>query len=584
MATIAELEAGLVNADAAGDVDAARTFAAEITRMRSAAQQPAEQKDDGLTSYQKAAREEGRSAAHGLVMAVPNAVAGAVRGAAGIGTTLRYPLDKIDDMIWSDGRNRNQERRKALDPGLEAMGAEPDSFAYGAGKLGAEIAGTSGAGGVLGAAVKAVSQSPRALALARALETGGFQAGATPGAANMATRVAGGTVTGGTSAGLINPEDADVGAMVGAALPPGLSIAGKLGSAIGRTISGPAVPTSVQQGVQAAREAGYVVPPSQAKPTLLNRVLEGFAGKASTAQNASARNQPVTNDLAKKAIGAADLSEAGIAQVRNQANAAYDALGAVGAFKSDEAFAIALDKAGASTAAMRKNFPELVNNEVDTLINGLKSRGQFEAQPTVEAIKQFRASAYANKASADPAKKELGRAQNKISNALEDLIDRNLQEAGNRELLANYRAARQTLAKVYDVEKATNKASGNVDAVKLANALQKGRELTGELRQIAEFAGQFPKAAQTVERMGSLPQVSPLDFGALGTLSAVTSNPALMAGVLARPAARAAVLSGPVQNRLAKPATRNELLARLLANQDAGSLLYRAGPVLATDR
>lgn len=566
--------------------DLSKMSDAGLMLLRDGEQATAQQADDGMTAYQKAARAEGKGAAESLMMAVPNAAAGAVRGAGSIGSTILAPYDAAKDYIDGKGfsLDANRQRRQDIDEGLRSLGADPDSFAYKTGKLGMEIAGTSGAGGVLGNSVRAVSQSPRALALARALETAGFQAGPGSGPANMATRMVGGGITGGVTAGMVSPENAALGASIGAIQPPVINIAGRVGSSIGRTMSGPEVPPQVQQGAQAARQAGYVIPPSQVKPTLLNRLLEGFSGKITTAQNASAKNQAITNELAKKAIGASELSESGIDQVRKAANKAYDALGATGAFQADDVFNAALDKAGASTAELRKNFPELVNSEVDDLIAGLKSRGQFDAQPTIEAIKQFRASASANKAATDPGKKALGRAQNKIASALEDLIDRNLQATGNQGLLANYRDARQTLAKVYDVEKAMNKASGNVDAIKLAQALQKGRPLTGELRQVAEFGAQFPKAAQTVERMGSLPQVSPLDFGALGTVSAVTSNPALMAGVLARPAARAAVLSNLVQDGLAKPAKRNELLAKILSNPDLEQLLYRSGPVLATDR
>lgn len=53
--------------------------------------------------------------------------------------------------------------------------------------------------------------------------------------------------------------------------------------------------------------------------------------------------------------------------------------------------------------------------------------------------------------------------------------------------------------------------------------------------------------------MGSLPQISPIDYG-LGGLAALLTNPTAMAGVAARPALRAAALSEPVQNRLVQGA------------------------------
>lgn len=568
MADIKQLESALVKADAAGNADDARALAAEIRRMRTASPEVATKE----TTI-------GQDIKQGAI----NLGAGLVRGAGSIGSTILAPIDIAKDALDGKGLSlqSNRERRQAIDDGLTSLvGSDQNSMLYKGGKLGGEIAGTAGVGGVLAKGAQVAGAAP---SLVNALATSGMRAGATPGVVNMLTRVAGGSLSGGAAAGLIDPEQAGAGAVIGGALPPALALAGQAGSKIGRTISGPAVSPELQKTVESARNAGYVIPPSQAKPTLANRALEGFAGKISTAQNASARNQPITNDLAMKAIGAADLSPQGLAQVRQTANQAYDDLAQVGLFKADADFVQALDKAGASTAAMRKNFPELANAEVDKIVEGLKSRPEFDAQSTIEAIKQFRSNASANRISTDPAKKALGKAQSSVAGALEDLIERNLTQAGNPDLLSKYQSARQTLAKTYDVEKALNTASGNIDASKLAAQLKKGRPLTGELKTIAEFALQFPKAAQSLERMGSLPQVSPLDFGGAAAMSGVTANPLYMASVMARPAARAAVLSGPVQNRLARPQVPNALM-NALANPGAEQLLYQSAPALGSSR
>lgn len=589
MPTREELYTALRNADKAGDVAAARRIAAYIKAM------PTEQPK----AEPKAEKEVGFLGKVGD--ATKNAGAGMIRGAGSIGATLLYPFDKAQDLYYGDREttlsdlvtgkkrmSRNEERRAGIDAGLrDLVGADPDSLAYQGGKLLTEIGGTAGAGGLIanGARVAAptLAASPRVAQVLEAISSGGMRAApATNPLANLAARATGGAISGGVSAGLVDPEYAKTGAIVGGILPPAIQGAGKVGNRLMTMLSGPQTDPQLLAAVAAARQAGYVIPPTQAKPTLANRLLEGFSGKITTAQNASARNQSVTNDLARKAIGADDLSEAGIAQVRAKANQAYDALGQSPDFVADDVFIKALDDAGGNSSAMRENFPGLVNAEVDNLVAGLRERGTFGAQPTIEAIKQLRFEASANKAAQDPAKKALGKAQNKIASAFEDLIDRNLQASGNRQLLTDYREARKTLAKVYDVEKAINPASRSVEAGKLAAALKKGRPLTGELLEIAEFAGQFPKAAQSVERMGSLPQVSPLDFGALGTMSAVTANPMLMAGVLARPAARSAILSPLVQSRLMTPA--GNPLARLALSPRAEQLLLRSAPAVTSDR
>lgn len=184
-----------------------------------------------------------------------NLAAGGIRGAGSIGATLLWPIDKATDMIKGDrdpnltglvtGKqplSRNQERRMQMDQGLKEMGADPTSWMYKGGKLGAEIAGTMGVGGALGNA--AVRLAPGAPALANAISSGGFNlgnaanagSGIFPWLQNMGTRVIGGAITGGASAGLVDPQNIGTGAIIGGALPPSMQAAGKVGSAVGSAL------------------------------------------------------------------------------------------------------------------------------------------------------------------------------------------------------------------------------------------------------------------------------------------------------------------------------------------------------------
>jgi hypothetical protein len=588
MANMEQLYTALRNADAAGDVEGARKLAAYIKAQQTTtppAAKPAE--EPGLLDQYK--------------QHLANNIGGMVRGVGSIGATLLWPIDKATDMVKGDREqtiaglvagkpkplSRNEERRRDIDGALrDLVGADPDSLTYKSSKLTAEVVGTAPIGGVVGRGVAALA--PGAAPLGTAIATGGMRTGLPVAstlvgrAADLGLRSAGGAVNGAVTAGLVDPNDVGAGAGIGAAMPAGMKILGRAGNAMGRMVRGPAPSDAVLEQIARARETGYVLPPTQAKPTLANRALEGLAGKLTTAQAASARNQSVTNDLAKKAIGARELSAEGLAEVRKQANRAYDDLAKMGGFVADADFHKALDQAAESSAAMREYFPELANTEVDALVAGLKSRSEFGAQATIEAIKKFRADARTLKRADDPTKVALGRAHNQVANALEDLIDRNLQAAGAPEVLAHYRTARQTLAKVYDVEKALNAATGNINARKLAQEKAKGRPLSGELGRIADFAATFPKAAQSVDSMGSLPGVSPLDWVGAGTLSAGTANPAMLATVLARPMARNLALSGPVQSRLAQSAGPG-LVERLLAEQQAQQLMYRGAPMVVMD-
>jgi hypothetical protein len=375
--------------------------------------------------------------------------------------------------------------------------------------------------------------------------------------------------SGGLQAGLVNPEDAATGAAIGGALPVVTKVAGAAGTAAGNVLRGPQVPENVRSAVQAAQGAGYVIPPTQAKPTLGNRLLEGLAGKVTTAQNASAKNQGVTNTLAKQAIGLADdakLSTESLDGIRKEAGKAYDAVSKAGVF----------DATGANLPAAVK-----VERSINPLVGGKVQR--VDSGELVRAWKQANhdATAYYRAYGRDANPETLAKAKAAASSArsIDDFLSAKLGESGQGELVQALKDARVRIAKTHTVEAALNPASGNVDAGKLAQMLKKDKPLSGELKKAAEFASQFPKAAQTVEKMGSLPQTSPLDWAAAGSVSAATANPLLMAGVLARPGARAAALSPVVQRGLGKAPSQYSALDDLISSPELQQLLYRSAPV-----
>jgi hypothetical protein len=167
-----------------------------------------------------------------------NLAAGGLRGAGSIGATLLTPVDAAARALGIEnsviGRT---DRRQAMDAALSGLGAETDSAAFGAGKLGAEIAGTAGVGGALANSLRAVPMLSRAAPVLDAVRTSGFSAGGLTGAQGLAARTLGGAVTGGASAGLVSPGDAGAGAAVGAAMPGLLSVAGRAGTAAGRALA-----------------------------------------------------------------------------------------------------------------------------------------------------------------------------------------------------------------------------------------------------------------------------------------------------------------------------------------------------------
>lgn len=170
-----------------------------------------------------------------------NVLGGLIRGTGSIGSTLLYPYDRIKGGGREGGLRLNKERRAAIDSGLqELIGSDTDSVGYKTGKIGSEIMGTAGVGNVLARGVQAAPMLSKAIPnLAPALRSGGFnvaQKATTPLGmiGNAATRTAAGGITGYGMAGLVNPDDANTGAMWGAAMPGVVKGAGEFGAVLNK--------------------------------------------------------------------------------------------------------------------------------------------------------------------------------------------------------------------------------------------------------------------------------------------------------------------------------------------------------------
>lgn len=550
MAELDQYYTALKNADAAGDVEAARKIAAHIKTMQAAPAQAPE-----TTVMQDIKQGAG------------NLLAGGVRGAGSIGSTLlaaadlaspfglakdliqgKSVFDRVKQIVKDD-----TERRQAMTTGLRDMGADTDSWLFKGGKLAGEVVGTAGTGGVIANTTRAVAPTIAAsrfgAPIVDAIATSGMKAGGLTGLKSIAPRMLGGAITGGASAALIDPETAGTGAMFGAALPPAMMALGGTGKAIGRTLSASKQTDDMVNAINAARAEGYVIPPTQANPNLKNRLLEGMAGKLTTAQNASTKNQVVTNQLAAKSLGLppeTKITPEVLQQVRKLGGDAYEAVANTGTITPNQSYIKALDDIAEPFNKAMQGFPNAKPSPVLQLVESLKSP-QFDAASAVSKIKELRTAA-------DDAFRtgntDIARASKRAAGELENVLEEHLQKIGQPELLQAFKDGRQLIAKTYTVEKALNQASGSVDARKLASQLQKGKPLSGDLKSVAEFASRFRQAAQAVEGMGSLPQTSPLDWMAGAGLSAASANPLGLLAVGARPIARSATLSPFIQNRL----------------------------------
>ncbi len=550
MATLEQLSAALVKADAAGNTDDARAFAAEIRKLKNAP-------------------EAQTTIAQDLKQGAGNLAAGLVRGAGSIGATILYPVDKITDMVKGDRNNdglnalvlkselgsaykpklsRNEERRAQMDAGLKTAGANPESLAFGAGKLGAEIAGTAAIGGVLAKPVQALAATrfgsgiePIINGLATSLKSGGFRTGEMAGAGvgNALTRIVGGAATGGAAAGLVDPSTAGTGAIIGGALPGVTQLAGKAGSAI-RNAVGSKVAPEVQALASRAKELGIDIPADRlldSKP--LNAVASGlnyvpFSGRAAT----EARMEGQLDRAITRTFG---QDSSNVTQALRKAG---DDLGSK--------FDSVLKK---NTVNFDKQFVDELHTVADT---AQKELGSDALRPIVNQIDEIFAkggngaidgqAAYNIKRTLD----RLGKGQGpeayhalELKRALMGALDRSL----GAEEAAAFAQTRQQYGNMLALQKlATNGAEGGISAARLGNMKNINNK---ELQELADIAAQFVKAREGQHGAAQRAAVGVATFGMSGA-------PGLAAGAGIGRGANAALNSNAVKNYLMRAPVSNE--------------------------
>ena len=373
--------------------------------------------------------------------------------------------------------------------------------------------------------------------LARSIASGGFQTGLQPGVTNILARTAGGAALGGTAAALVSPEEAGTGAMIGAAVP----MLGPVLAGARKMVRGAEQTPQMRAAIESARAAGYVIPPSQARDSAINKTLEGISGKASVSQAASMKNQAITNRLANETLGIAPDVQLGpevLDAVRKEAGKAYEAVAGLGDFAVTGGVKLPKE---VGVRSVLDPYTMTPSNKVDAgeLVRAWK-------QANADATAYYRA--YGRDANPETLAKAKGAAE--TAKKVDEFLSTQLKNAKLDDMLDALKAARVQIAKTYSVENALNPVTGNVDAKKFASQLEKGKVLSGGIKTAGQFASQFKQAAQMPEKMGSTPGFSPLDVVLAGGASAALGDVSGAALGFLRPATRALTTSDIIQNRL----------------------------------
>ena len=403
---------------------------------------------------------------------------------------------------------------------------------------------------VAGTPAALTQMAPRTAALAQNVLTGSGTAGITSAAAQAA------------DTGTINPLQLANETVAGALMT--------LPTATVSAVTTPRAPAKLTQAQLVAERAiaeGATLPPTQVNPSMLNRLIEGISGKQQTSQIASVKNQQLVNQQARKALNLApdvEITPQVLQQFRAEKGLAYDALRANPTYYSDKQF---FSDLGKETSRLQNMKSLDVSAELN-LLNNLKQIN-FNGDELVESIKRLRDSAQTNSSPfANARDKDLGRAQKFAAQQLENLAERNLQNFNQPDVMANFKQARQDIAKSYTIEKALNATTGNVSGADLGTLARKGKIVPAELQTLANAAGAYPTAFQNVARIGSVPGFSPLDIGTAGIASAAAGNPSVMLSAATRPTLRSLAVS-PMYQRNMLPSSQPQtpgLLNRITSN------------------
>jgi hypothetical protein len=426
-----------------------------------------------------------------ILQAARNLGGGAIRGAGSIGATILSPLDYAANAlgIQNDYIGRN-DRRQQMDAGLQSLGADPSSWMYKLGKIGAEVAGTAGAGGAIAKPIQALAASrygagiePILEGVAKGLQTGGFRVGDLAGtAAALPARVLTGAVNGTATAGLVDPSQAGTGAVIGGALPAAAQAAGYAGNAIRNAVVGPPVSPEVSALAQRAQDLGINIPadrivnsrPLNAVAASLNYVP--FSGRAATEDAmASQLNRRLSNTFGQ------DSSNVTMAlrKAETALGGEFDNVLRNNSVQVDPQFMQDLaDSANRASQELGTDGASIIGKQVDDILSKAGS-GQIDGQ-----------AAYNIKRTLD----RIGQRNSPEAYYANDL-KRSLMGALNRSLGPDQAAAfaqtRQQYGNMLDLQKlAKNGAEGEVSVARLANM----RGINNpQMQELADIAAQFVK-------------------------------------------------------------------------------------------
>lgn len=304
----------------------------------------------------------------------------------------------------------------------------------------------------------------------------------------------------------------------------------------------------------AGRDAGYVVPPSHVNDSgvkgFINKRLESLGGKAAIKQEAGARNQTATNDLAATELGFPPGTAITPAKLK--------------AFIDVEAAPYR------EVAALSPVAAQALERLKETRSNMNLYRASVQKTGDVGAAKELK-------------KLEVQ------ADMLEVAIEKVAARANKPDLVGELREARTKIAKAHDIERSLNLGDADVSASTLGSALDNGKKLTGNLETIAKVQQTFPQFTTDGAKIptAGVSKSEALVAAAMAAGGMATLGPggaALGALPLASGPARSLALSKPYQKLMATPDYSPSAITKMLAQMPPGTSKEQALQALMLGR
>jgi hypothetical protein len=312
------------------------------------------------------------------------------------------------------------------------------------------------------------------------------------------------------------------------------------------------------EAAQAGQRLGVALNPAESNPTVGNKIKSVLGGNTEIDARLSKFNVGQITDKVRQDLGVAateKLDDAAINRALDQASAPYDPIRAIPVLtaSNDVVKSIkALDKPATLGGKSQASAVSALIGDVVTELQAGRSGAQI-----IDDIRQLRRSAQTvykardkgnNPAAADVARAD---AQMGIANALEKMIDEN---APNPRALSEFQQARQRMAQIYDHERALDYGTNTIDPRSYAKMLNERKgNMTGVGADIGKVAANFPKVVGEDAAAGLKPRLTRSGLG--GTLGFIAGTPMGLAVPSAALGAATGYIAGAAQTkRMMSPA------------------------------